>query len=63
MKNYRFISDEEPSDEDLSELMQEVAKEARIKYELSEKFFWENHIKIIKDAIYEFSKEAKSERN
>ena len=63
MKKYRFVSDEEPSDEDLSELMKEVAKEAKIKYELSEKLFWENHNKIIKDTIKAFSEKETNERN
>ena len=62
MRYYRFISDEEPTDEDLSDLMKEVAIDARIKYESAEKLFWENHTKIVKETIKEFAEVVKSEK-
>lgn len=45
--NYRFLSDKEPTDEQLHLLMQEVAIEAKKKAVKSDEIFWLNHQKII----------------
>ncbi len=45
--DYRFLSESEPTDEQLNLIMIEVAVEARRKAELSNKLFWEQLQKMI----------------
>lgn len=48
MKPYRFLSDEEPTDEQLETLMREVAIEAKIKADKYNKIFWEKLHETVK---------------
>jgi signal recognition particle subunit SEC65 len=47
-KGYRFLSESEPSDEQLSSIMKEVAVEAKRKADKSNKLFWKQLPKMIK---------------
>lgn len=50
-KPYRFIYDEEPSDDDLKMIMHEVAVEAKIKAEKAEWELREKTSQLIKEAL------------
>ena len=52
--NYKFISDIEPTEEQLHLLMQEVAIEAREKAKKSDKLFWGNLQKLVIETQNEF---------
>ena len=48
MEPYRFLSDEEPTDEQLKILMHEVAVEAKLRADISNKIFWEKLHETVK---------------
>lgn len=62
MEKYNFLSDEEPSEQQLSEIMKEVAFEAKLMYEKSEKLFWQKHNDILNKLIQEFNDGIVDER-
>ncbi len=48
--NYKLTSDEEPTDEQLHQLMSEVITEVKNKQDKSNKLFWEKLQQLAKDA-------------
>ena len=48
--NYKLTSDEEPTDEQLHQLMSEVIIEVKNKADISNKLFWEQLQQLAKEA-------------
>jgi hypothetical protein len=56
LDDYRFMSDEDPTDEQLAALMSEVTKDVKERWEVANKKFWDE-LNIQFDKAIEKSKE------